>query len=78
MGGLRAAPYLEVNMDFHLTQDKNEYLIKPLTNRAKEFTKKYKNMFKIFKLREQHYVIPNKHQQEICETIRDSGMDFIN
>ena len=22
-------------------------------------------MFKIFKLREQHYVIPNKHQQEI-------------
>ena len=72
------APYLEVNMDFHLTQDKNEYLIKPLTNRAKEFTKKYKNMFKIFKLREQHYVISNEHQQKICETIRDSGMDFIN
>ena len=65
-------------MDFHLTYGNNEYLIKPITNRAKEFTKKYNNMFKIYKLREQHYVIPNKHQQEICETIRDSGMDFIN
>ena len=52
-------------MDFHLTQDKNEYLIKKLTNRAKEFTHKYKNMFKIFKLREQHYVISNEHQQKI-------------
>ena len=65
-------------MDFHLTYGNNEYLIKPITNRAKEFTKKYNNMFKIYKLREQHYVIPNKHQQEICETIRDSGMDYIN
>ena len=65
-------------MDFHLTYGNNEYLIKPITNRAKEFTKKYNNMFKRYKLREQHYVIPNEHQQEICETIRDSGMDFIN
>ena len=65
-------------MDFHLTYGNNEYLIKPITNRAKEFTKKYNNMFKIYKLREQLYVIPNEHQQEICETIRDSGMDFIN
>ena len=65
-------------MDFHLTYGNNEYLIKPITNRAKEFTKKYNNMFKIYKLREQHYVIPTEHQQEICETIRDSGMDFIN
>ena len=65
-------------MDFHLTYGNNEYLIKPITNRAKEFTKKYNNRFKIYKLREQHYVIPNEHQQEICETIRDSGMDFIN
>ena len=65
-------------MDFHLTYGNNEYLIKPITNRAKEFTKKYNNMFKIYKLREQHYVIPNEHHQEICETIRDSGMDFIN
>ena len=65
-------------MDFHLTYGNNEYLIKRITNRAKEFTKKYNNMFKIYKLREQHYVIPNEHQQEICETIRDSGMDFIN
>ena len=65
-------------MDFHLTYGNNEYLIKPITNRAKEFTKKYNNMFKIYKLREQHYVLPNEHQQEICETIRDSGMDFIN
>tara|TARA_R100000234_G_C4983933_1_gene172316 strand:+ start:1035 stop:1271 length:237 start_codon:yes stop_codon:yes gene_type:complete len=78
MGGLRVALSYEVNMDFHLTYGNNEYLIKPITNRAKEFTKKYNNMFKIYKLREQHYVIPNEHQQEICETIRDSGMDFIN
>ena len=65
-------------MDFHLTYGNNEYLIKPITNRAKEFTKKYKNMFKIFKFREQQYVISNEQQQKICETIRDSGMDFIN
>ena len=26
---------LRGNMDFHLTQDKNEYLIKPLTNKKR-------------------------------------------
>ncbi len=65
-------------MDFHLTKDIDDYLLKPLTDRAKEFTKKNKEIFKIYKLREQHYVISNEHQQKVCETIRDSGMDFIN
>tara|TARA_R100000152_G_C6568551_1_gene36726 strand:- start:221 stop:418 length:198 start_codon:yes stop_codon:yes gene_type:complete len=65
-------------MDFHLTGDKQEFLIQPLTQKARDFISNNKQIFKIFKLREQHYVLSNEHKQKLCEQIRESGLDFIN
>tara|TARA_Y100001937_G_scaffold45765_1_gene64271 strand:+ start:6625 stop:6822 length:198 start_codon:yes stop_codon:yes gene_type:complete len=65
-------------MDFHLTGDNQEFLIKPLTQRAKDFVSKNNQTFKIFKLREQHYVLSNEHKQKLCEQIRENDLDFVN